>query len=123
MLTAAGLPIDQPKGARSAGDDGPRHRRTTRRLSGYARTARAGPRRGERTDAFIQRQNIAHYRSLLESGSLDETQYRAIEKLLAEKARRATPMRLARDSKNLSPVLGKDHAPMIKPEADRNLAD
>ncbi len=44
----------------------------------------SGPRRGERTESFIHRQNIAHYRSLLESGTLDEAQYRAIEKLLAE---------------------------------------
>jgi len=40
--------------------------------------------RGARTDTFIHRQNIAHYRSLLESGSLDEVQRRSIEKLLDE---------------------------------------
>jgi hypothetical protein len=40
--------------------------------------------RGARTDTFIHRQNIAHYRSLLESGSLDEAQRRSIEKLLDE---------------------------------------
>lgn len=40
--------------------------------------------RGARTDTFIHRQNIAHYRSLLKSGSLDEAQRRSIEKLLDE---------------------------------------
>lgn len=47
------------------------------------RTGSAMP-RGARTDTFIRRQNIAHYRSLLESGSLDEGQRRSIEKLLDE---------------------------------------
>ncbi len=40
--------------------------------------------RGARTDTFIHRQNIVHYRSLLESGSFDEAQRRSIEKLLDE---------------------------------------
>ncbi len=40
--------------------------------------------RNERTEAFIQRQNIAHYRALLESGSLDPVRRRSIEKLLSE---------------------------------------
>lgn len=40
--------------------------------------------RGSGDETFIQRQNIAHYRSLLESGSLDEAQRRSIEKLLQE---------------------------------------
>lgn len=44
--------------------------------------------RGSRTDSFIHRQNIAHYRSLLESGSLDEVQRRSIEKLLEEEERK-----------------------------------
>jgi len=40
--------------------------------------------RSERTEFFIARQNIAHYRSMLESGTLDESQRRSIERLLAE---------------------------------------
>jgi two-component system, sensor histidine kinase and response regulator len=43
-----------------------------------------GAARGERTESFIARQNIAHYRSMLESGTLDENQRRSIEQLLAE---------------------------------------
>ncbi len=39
---------------------------------------------GDRTETFIHRQNVAHYRSLLESGSLDEAQRRSIERLLDE---------------------------------------
>jgi two-component system, sensor histidine kinase and response regulator len=42
------------------------------------------PARGEPTQSFIHRQNIAHYRSLLESASLDEAQRRLIERLLRE---------------------------------------
>jgi hypothetical protein len=42
------------------------------------------PARGEPTDAFIHRQNIARYRTLLESGTLDDAQRRSIERLLAE---------------------------------------
>lgn len=42
------------------------------------------PSRGERTESFIHRQNVAHYRALLESGSLDEAQRRSIERLLDE---------------------------------------
>jgi len=47
------------------------------------------PMRGETTDLFIQRQNVAHYHSLLESGSLDENQRHAIEKLLEEEKAKA----------------------------------
>jgi len=42
------------------------------------------PPAGNATDAFIRRQNIAHYRSLLESGRLDEAQRRSIERMLSE---------------------------------------
>lgn len=42
------------------------------------------PIRGETTDLFIRRQNVAHYQSLLESTSLNANQRRAIEKLLEE---------------------------------------
>jgi hypothetical protein len=38
----------------------------------------------EKPGTFIVRQNIAHYRELLAAGSLDETQRRLTEKLLAE---------------------------------------
>ncbi|MGZ3295637.1 MAG: hypothetical protein ACXU9D_20485, partial [Xanthobacteraceae bacterium] len=48
----------------------------------------ARPRRGEPTESFIRRQNIEHYRSLLESGSLDQAQRRSIEKLLSEEEAR-----------------------------------
>jgi hypothetical protein len=44
----------------------------------------AAPVRGEPTDSFIHRQNIARYRALLESGTLDDAQRRSIERLLAE---------------------------------------
>jgi len=64
-----------------------------------------GPRRDEPTDAFIQRQNIAHYRSLLESGTLDEAQYRAIEKLLAEEESKA------RDGDPPNPATGAGRNP------------
>jgi hypothetical protein len=37
---------------------------------------------------FIPRQNIAHCRSLLESGSLDDTEYRAIENCWPNKKRK-----------------------------------
>jgi len=42
------------------------------------------PPRNEHTKLFIRRQNIAHYRQLLDSGTLDPAQRRAIEKLLSE---------------------------------------
>jgi hypothetical protein len=42
------------------------------------------PARGERPESFIHRQNIEHYRSLLESGNLDASRRNAVEKLLAE---------------------------------------
>jgi hypothetical protein len=44
----------------------------------------AAPVRGEPTDAFIRRQNVARYRALLEAGTLDAAQRRSIERLLAE---------------------------------------
>ena len=40
--------------------------------------------RGESTESFIHHQNIAHYRSLLESDSLDDDRRRLIEGLLSE---------------------------------------
>ncbi len=39
-------------------------------------------------ERFVKRQNIAHYRALLKSGSLDETQRKTILKLLAEEESR-----------------------------------
>jgi hypothetical protein len=45
----------------------------------------------EGAGAFVPRQNVLRYRSLLESGSLDEAQRRSIEQLLAEaESRRET---------------------------------
>jgi len=41
-------------------------------------------RRGDSLDTFVSRQNIQRYRSLLESGSLDEAQRSLIERLLSE---------------------------------------
>jgi hypothetical protein len=58
------------------------------RLRGRHETA---PRRGESTDSFIHRQNIAHYRLLLETGSLDETQRQSIERLLSEEEGKLAP--------------------------------
>ncbi len=46
---------------------------------------------GERTETFIHRQNVAHYRTLLDSGSLDETQRRSIERLLDEEEAKYRP--------------------------------
>jgi len=43
-----------------------------------------GPARGEHAASFIHRQNIAHYRLLLESEPLDDDRRRLIEKLLLE---------------------------------------
>ncbi len=40
--------------------------------------------RAEGTESFIHRQNVAHYRALLETGSLDEAQRCSIETLLDE---------------------------------------
>ena len=40
--------------------------------------------KGSDTEEFIRRQNIARYRALLESGSLDEAQRHLIEKLLSD---------------------------------------
>jgi len=48
-----------------------------------ARPAEA-PRGREKPEDFILRQNVAHYRALLESGNLDVAQRRSIETLLAE---------------------------------------
>lgn len=42
------------------------------------------PTRGERPEAFIHRQNIEHYRSLVQSGKLDVSRRGAVEKLLLE---------------------------------------
>ena len=42
------------------------------------------PSRGEPTEAYVHRHNIAHYRSLLDSGQLDEARRASIERLLAE---------------------------------------
>ena len=39
---------------------------------------------GKGTDAFVQSQNIAHYRTMLNSGVLDEVQRSVTWKLLAE---------------------------------------
>ncbi len=79
------------------------------RLAEFARLREpdAAPLRREQTESFIRRQNIAHYRSLLESGALDETQHRAIARLLAEE-----------ESK---PAGGGQ--PSARPADDRNLAD
>jgi hypothetical protein len=65
-----------------------------RRLSDLAHhraSAEPRPARGEETASFIHRQNIAHYRSLLASGSLDPAQRRSIEALLAEEEARSRP--------------------------------
>lgn len=51
---------------------------------GRRQPAETGKPRRARADTFVQRQNIAHYRSLLESGSLDADRRRSIERLLAE---------------------------------------
>ncbi len=53
-------------------------------LARAAQKKELSPMRGETTDLFIQRRNVAHYQSLLDSNSLDENQRRAIEKLLEE---------------------------------------
>jgi len=39
---------------------------------------------GKGTEAFVQSQNIAHYRAMLESGDLNDSQREAIRRLLAE---------------------------------------
>lgn len=46
---------------------------------------------GKGTDAFVQSQNIAHYRTLLETGGLDETQRGAVLKLLSEEEGKVSP--------------------------------
>ena len=50
---------------------------------------------GKGTDAFVQSQNIAHYRAMLDSGVLDEAQRGAIRKLLAEEEAKLNGMRAA----------------------------
>jgi hypothetical protein len=42
------------------------------------------PFRGERPESFIHRQNIEHYRALLDSDKLDAARRDAVEKLLFE---------------------------------------
>ena len=46
---------------------------------------------GKGTDAFVLSQNIAHYRSMLESGTLDDAQCAAIRRLLAEEEAKCSP--------------------------------
>jgi two-component system, sensor histidine kinase and response regulator len=58
-------------------------------LARAAQRKEPAPMRGETTDLFIQRQNVAHYQSLLDSNSLDQNQRRAIEKLLEEEKAKA----------------------------------
>lgn len=48
---------------------------------------------GKGTDAFVQKQNIAHYHTLLEAGSLDDAQRAAIKRLLAEEEAKLNGMR------------------------------
>ena len=48
----------------------------------------AKPFPNQRPNSFIHRQNIAHYRSLLDSGNIDEERRRSIETLLAEEEKR-----------------------------------
>ncbi|HET7383058.1 MAG TPA: hypothetical protein VFJ59_10810 [Pseudolabrys sp.] len=50
---------------------------------------------GKGTGAFVQSQNIAHYRAMLDSGVLDEAQRGAIRKLLAEEEAKLNGMRAA----------------------------
>jgi hypothetical protein len=50
---------------------------------------------GKGTDAFVQSQNIAHYRVMLDSGVLDEAQRGATRKLLAEEGAKLNGMRAA----------------------------
>jgi len=49
------------------------------------------PLRGETTESFIHRQNLARYRSLLESETLDEAQRLSIERLLSEEEKKDNP--------------------------------
>ena len=53
-------------------------------MAGIRHRPEPPPARGESTDDFIHRQNLARYRSLLESDSLDEAQRRSIEKLIED---------------------------------------
>ncbi|HEY6024891.1 MAG TPA: MASE4 domain-containing protein [Pseudolabrys sp.] len=51
---------------------------------------------GKGTDAFVLSQNIAHFRSMLESGALDDTQRDAIRQLLAEEEAKLNGRRVDR---------------------------
>jgi hypothetical protein len=44
--------------------------------------------RGEPTESFIHRHDVAHYRTPLKLGSLDEAQRRSIENLLSDEETR-----------------------------------
>jgi membrane-associated sensor protein len=50
--------------------------------------AKAG---GKGTDAFVLSQNIAHFRSMLESGAIDDEQRNAIQRLLSEEEAKRQP--------------------------------
>jgi hypothetical protein len=50
---------------------------------------------GKGTDSFVRKQNIAHYRALLEAGNLDDRQHAAIRRLLAEEEAKLTGIRSA----------------------------
>jgi hypothetical protein len=43
----------------------------------------------------VRKQNIAHYRALLEAGNLDDRQHAAIRRLLAEEEAKLTGIRSA----------------------------
>ncbi len=51
---------------------------------GRGRHEPAPPTRGEPTEGFVHRHNIARYRTLLEAGTLDEKERNSIERLLTE---------------------------------------
>jgi hypothetical protein len=55
------------------------------------------PLRVESTESFLSRENIQHYRSLLQSGSLDEAQRRSVEQLLDEEERKQKTERKSGD--------------------------
>jgi polar amino acid transport system substrate-binding protein len=52
-------------------------------------------RAGKGTDSFVQKQNIAHYRALLDAGNLDDRQHAAIKRLLAEEEAKLTGVQSA----------------------------
>jgi hypothetical protein len=62
------------------------------------------PHRGERPQAFIHRQNIDRYRSLLESGKLDDVGRNAVEKLLQEE--------VAKHKESILPGAAESPAPL-----------